>query len=492
MRTLAKETAIYGMSSIVGKFLNWLLVPLYTFVLEQSSDYGIVTNLYAWTALLLVILTYGMETGFFRFANKEGADVPRVYGTTMFSVGSTSLVFAVCCVLFAQPLANVLGYPAHAEFIAMLGVVVSLDAFGCIPFAYLRYKRRPIKFAALKLFMILVNILLNIFFLVVCPWLMQKAPQTVDWFYDPSYGVGYVFVANLFSTGLVTLALLSDILEATFKPDFRLLKKILAYSLPLLVMGIAGIMNQTVDKIIFPFLFADKEYAAGQLGIYGACFKISMVMMMFTQAFRYAYEPFIFAQHQDKNSPAAYAAAMKYFVIFSFLILLGMIFYLDIFKLIIRSDYWSGLRVVPVVLFAYIFQGVFFNLSLWYKLTDKTQYGAYFSLLGCVITIIVNVLFVPRYSYMASAWASFVCYFVMMLASYFIGQKYMKIPYDLKSLALYTVVALLLLTLHYYVVTPYTWLNYVLSTVFLFAYLLLVVKRDFPLRNLPVIGKYFK
>lgn len=492
MRTLAKETAIYGMSSIVGKFLNWLLVPLYTFVLEQSSDYGIVTNLYAWTALLLVILTYGMETGFFRFANKESADVPRVYGTTLFSVGFTSLVFAVCCVLFAQPLANVLGYPAHAEFIAMLGVVVSLDAFGCIPFAYLRYKRRPVKFAALKLFMILVNILLNIFFLVVCPWLMQKAPQTVDWFYDPSYGVGYVFVANLFSTGLVTLALLPDILQATFKPDFRLLKKILAYSLPLLVMGIAGIMNQTVDKIIFPFLFADKEYAAGQLGIYGACFKISMVMMMFTQAFRYAYEPFIFAQHKDKNSPVAYAAAMKYFVIFSFLILLGMIFYLDIFKLIIRSDYWSGLQVVPVVLFAYTFQGVFFNLSLWYKLTDKTRYGAYFSLLGCVITIVINVLFVPKYSYMASAWASFVCYFVMMLASYFIGQKHMKIPYDLKSLALYTVVALLLLAVHYYAVTPYIWLNYVLSTVWLLAYIVLVVKRDFPLRNLPVVGKYFK
>ena len=491
MKNLAKETAIYGLSSIVGKFLNWLLVPLYTFVLQQSADYGIVTNLYAWTALLLVILTYGMETGFFRFANKEENDPNKVYSTTLTCVGFTSLLFAVCCVVFCQPIANALGYPTHKEFIAMLGVVVSMDAFGSIPFAYLRYKRRPIKFAALKLFMIFMNIAFNLFFLLLCPWLLTQAPALVEWFYKPDYGVGYVFVSNFISTSLVTLALIPD-MRVKFSFDWALLKRMLHYSLPLLVLGIAGIMNQTVDKIIFPFLMPDKELAASELGIYGACFKIAMVMMMFTQAFRYAYEPFIFAKHKDKNSVEAYADAMKYFVIFSLLILLGMLFYLDIIKLIIHPSYWSGMRVVPIVLFSYIFQGVFFNLSLWYKLTDKTQYGAYFSIMGLVITLLVNVLFVPRISYMASAWASFACYFVMMLVSYFVGQKYMKIPYDLRSMGLYTIVALAFLAISYYFKSDRIWLNYTINTVLLLVYLAMIVRRDFPLHNLPVVGKYFK
>ena len=336
-----------------------------------------------------------------------------------------------------------------------------------------------------------MNIAFNLFFLLLCPWLMTHAPALVDWFYKPDYGVGYVFVSNFISTSLVTLALIPD-MRVKFSFDWALLKRMLHYSLPLLVLGIAGIMNQTVDKIIFPFLMPDKELAASELGIYGACFKIAMVMMMFTQAFRYAYEPFIFAKHKDKNSVGAYADAMKYFVIFSLLILLGMLFYLDIIKLIIHPSYWSGMRVVPIVLFSYIFQGVFFNLSLWYKLTDKTQYGAYFSIMGLVITLLVNVLFVPRISYMASAWASFACYFVMMLVSYFVGQKYMKIPYDLRSMGLYTIVALAFLAISYYFKSDRIWLNYTINTVLLLVYLAMIVRRDFPLHNLPVVGKYFK
>jgi O-antigen/teichoic acid export membrane protein len=492
MKRLAKDTAIYGLSSIIGKFLNWCLVPLYTYVLESSADYGIVTNLYAWTALLLVILTYGMETGFFRFANKNRDEAPKVYGTTMISVGFTSLLFAVICVIFSHPIANGMGYPKFPEFIAMLAIVVSMDAFDAIPFAYLRYKNRPIKFAALKLFMIFTNIFFNIFFLVICPWLQKKAPELIGWFYNPHYGVGYIFVANLISTAAVTLALLPDILEAKFRLDTALLKKMLQYSLPLLMLGIAGIIDQTIDKIIFPFLFEDKAYAAAQLGIYGACFKISMVMMMFTQAFRYAYEPFIFSQYKDKNSTAAYADAMKYFIIFSLLIFLGMVFYLDIFKYIIRSDYWAGLRVVPIVLFSYLFQGVFFNLSLWYKLTDKTMYGAWISIVGSVITIAINIIFVPVFSYMASAWASFACYFVMMLISYFLGQKYMPIKYDLKTIGIYTLVTLALYGVSLFVTTPYLWLNLLIKTILLFLFVALLVKRDFPLQSIPVINRYLK
>lgn len=492
MQTLAKETAIYGVSSILGKFLNWLLVPLYTYVLTGSADYGVVANLYAWTALLLVILTYGMETGFFRFANKNREIADKVYGNTLISVGFTSLIFAVICIIFAQPIADILGYSSHPEYIAMLGAVVAMDAFGAIPFAYLRFKSRPIKFAALKLLMIFTNILFNIFFLVVCPWLMKKAPGLIDWFYVPDYGVGYVFIANVIQTVVVTLALLPEVFKAEFRFDFPLLKQILRYSLPLLVLGVAGIMNQTVDKIIFPYLIADPELAKSELGIYSACFKISMVMMMFTQAFRYAYEPFIFAQHKDKNSKAAYADAMKFFIIFSLLIFLGMVFYLDVFKFLIRSDYWGGLRVIPIVLFSYIFQGIFFNLSLWYKLSDKTMYGAWFSVVGVIITLAVNIIFVPVYSYIASAWAAFACYFVMMLISYFFGQKHMPIQYNLKAIGTYTALALGLFLISLWINTPYFVLNMLLKTVLLIIFVTYIIKKDLPLSKIPYIKKLIK
>jgi O-antigen/teichoic acid export membrane protein len=489
MKKLAKESAIYGVSSILGKFLNWMLVPLYTVTLENSAEYGVVVNLYAWTALLLVILTYGMETGFFRFANKDKENSDKVYGNSLIVVGFTSLLFAIVTVVFAQPIATLMGYPDNAEYIAMLGVVVAMDAFGAIPFAYLRFKSRPIKFASLKILMIFVNIFFNIFFLVICPWLMKNAPATIDWFYNPHYGVGYVFVANVIQTVVVTLALMPDVMKAKFRFDAALTKQILRYSLPLLVLGIAGIMNQTLDKIIFPYLISNPEIAKAELGIYGACFKISMVMMMFTQAFRYAYEPFIFAQHKDKNSKEAYADAMKYFIIFSYLIFLGMVFYLDVFKLLIREDYWVGLKVVPIVLFSYIFQGVFFNLSLWYKLVDKTMYGAWFSVLGLVITLAINIIFVPIFSYIASAWAAFACYLVMMLVSYYFGQKHLPINYDLKTIGLYTGLTVAFFVASLIIDTPYGMLNIALKSVLMFVFLYILVKRDFPIKFLPILNK---
>ena len=457
MKILAKETAIYGVSSIVGKFLNWMLVPLYTYVLQQQSDYGIVTNLYAWTALLLVILTYGMETGFFRFANKEGENAQTVYSTSLIALFTTSLLFAVACVVCQVPIANALGYPAHSEFIALLGIVVAMDAFASIPFAYLRYKKRPLQFAALKLLFVFLNIVLNLFFLVLCPKIQDWG--IISAWYNADYGVGYVFVANILATAIQTVCLLPAVGEG-FRSlgvqEFRssgvfswgLLKQMLRYSLPLLVLGVCGIMNQTLDRILFPF-FYDGADAQAQLGIYGACFKVAMVMMMFTQAFRYAYEPFVFAKHKDRESVAAYADAMKYYIIFSYMILLGMIFYLDLLKFIIAPSYWEGLKVVPVVLWTYIFQGVYFNLSFWYKLTDKTQWGAYFSILGVVITFALQAIFVPRIGYMASAASSTVCYMVIMLLSYFIGRKHLEIPYDLRRIGIYTLLVVTLLAGYY-------------------------------------------
>ena len=450
MKILAKETAIYGVSSIVGKFLNWMLVPLYTYVLQQQSDYGIVTNLYAWTALLLVILTYGMETGFFRFANKEGENPQTVYSTSLIALFTTSLLFAVVCMIWQVPIANTLGYPSHSEFIALLGIVVAMDAFASIPFAYLRYRKRPLQFAALKLLFVFLNIALNLFFLVLCPKIQDWG--VISSWYDPNYGVGYVFVANILATGIQTLCLLPAILEGGKHSkglfSWTLLKQMLKYSLPLLVLGVCGIMNQTLDRILFPFFYEGAD-AQTQLGIYGACFKVAMVMMMFTQAFRYAYEPFVFAKHKDRESVAAYADAMKYYIIFSYMILLGMIFYLDLLKFIIAPSYWEGLKVVPVVLWTYIFQGVYFNLSFWYKLTDKTQWGAYFSLIGVVITFGLQAVFVPRIGYMASAASSTVCYLVIMLLSYIIGRRHLEIPYDLRRIGIYTGIVIAILAGYY-------------------------------------------
>ena len=455
MKILAKETAIYGISSIVGKFLNWMQVPLYTYVLQQQSDYGIVTNLYAWTALLLVILTYGMETGFFRFSNKEGENPQTVYSTSLIALFTTSLLFAVACVLWKNPIALALGYPSHSEFITLLGIVVAMDAFASIPFAYLRYKKRPLQFAALKLLFVFLNIVLNLFFLVLCPKIQDWA--IISSWYDPNYGVGYVFVANILATAIQTICLIPAILEG-FKGikirglqgvfSWNLLGQMLRYSLPLLVLGVCGIMNQTLDRILFPFFYTGAD-AQTQLGIYGACFKVAMVMMMFTQAFRYAYEPFVFAKHKDRESVEAYADAMKYYIIFSYMILLGMIFYLDLLKFIIAPSYWEGLKIVPIVLWTYIFQGVYFNLSFWYKLTDKTQWGAYFSLIGVIITFGLQAIFVPRIGYVASAASSTVCFFILMLFSYFVGRKHLSIPYDLHRIGIYTGVVVSILAGYY-------------------------------------------
>ena len=469
MKSLAKDTAIYGLSSIIGKFLNYLLVPLYTYVLARTDDYGIVTNLYAWTALLLVLLTYGMETGFFRFANREDYDAKSVYKTAFLTLLSTSTVFAVMVVLFQQPIANVMGYADHSEFIAMMSVTVALDAFACIPFAYLRYQKRPMVFAALKLLFVVLNIGFNILFLVVLG----------------KNDVFYVFLSNILATTIQTLCLLPFTMPKGGVFDGQVLKEMLRYSLPLLVLGVAGIMNQTLDRILFPYLYTGDD-AQAQLGIYGACFKVAMIMMMFTQAFRYAYEPFVFAKHKDRQSVEAYADAMKYYIIFSYLILLGVIFYLDIFRYIVSSAYWEGLQIVPIVLWTYVFQGIYFNLSFWYKLTDETQWGAYFSLIGLAITLVLQIVGVPLIGYWASCGSSLVCYFVIMLLSYFIGQRKAPIPYDLKRIGAYTALTLGLLAVYYVIRLYYIhnmWLLMAIGTILIGIYLIILTRKDFPIQN---------
>lgn len=361
MKRLAKETAVYGLSSIVGRFLNWMLVPMYTRVLAGTGDYGIVTNLYGWTALLLVLLTYGMETGFFRFINKKEEQEPmRVYASVLYCLLGSSALFSVAVFALFPSISAGLGYGDHPEYIGMMAGIVAVDAFCCIPFAYLRYKGKAWRFAGIKLLSIFLNIILNIFFLITCPWLHTHYPEAISWFYRPDYGVGYVFVANVFTTLITLLLLIPDILPGIrAKVDGTVLKQILRYSFPILILGIAGIFNQTADKILFPFLFDDKEYANEQLGIYGACFKIAVVMVMFTQAFRYAYEPFIFAKNKSDDNKKAYSEAMKYFIIFALFIFLGVMFY--ILEVLCRAGLLSRItgsadRDAGRVVLRYLFQ----------------------------------------------------------------------------------------------------------------------------------------
>ena len=476
MKRLAGETAIYGISSIVGKFLNWMLVPMYTRVLANESDFGIVTNLYAWTALLMVILTYGMETGFFRFINKQEIKFPmRVYATTLFSLAFTTVLFVMLILYALSPVSQALGYGAHPEYVGMMSVIVAFDAFCSIPFAYLRYQRKAMRFATLKLLNIGLNIALVCFFLLLL---------------RPEEQVKYIFVANLVTSGVTFLLLVPDMLPGLReKASFALLRQMLRYSFPILILGIAGILNQTVDKILFPFLFDDTDYANTQLGIYGACFKVAVVMVMFTQAFRYAYEPFIFAKHRDSGGTEAYVEAMKYFHIFALVIFLGVMYYLDILKYFVAPEYYPGLRVVPIVMLGELCFGIYFNLSFWYKLTDQTQWGAYFSIIGCVTTVAVILCFAPAYGYMACAWASLLSNLLMMLLSYFIGQRRYPIPYDLRTAAFYTALAAAFYAAGMLPEIPSEWLRLCYRTLLLLTFLAVIIWRDVPWKSLLKRGK---
>ena len=477
LKSLAKDTAIYGVSSIVGRFLNYLLVPIYTISMPASTGgYGVITNMYAITALLLVLLTCGMETGFFRFANKGDDDPIRVYSTTLLTVGSISLSYLAVCLLFLKPIAGVMGYEEHPWYLGMMLIVIAMDAIQAIPFAYLRYKNRPIKFAALKMLFIFASIALNIVYFV-----FMKGTD-----------VGAAFLINLICTSLVMVCLISELRGFRYTLDRDLVKRMFRYSFPILILGIAGILNQVVDKIIFPFVYPDEAEAAVQLGIYGATSKIAMIMAMFTQAFRFAYEPFVFGKSREKDNRQMYAQAMKFFIIFTLLAFLAVMFYLDILRYVIGRDYWEGLKVVPIVMAAEMFMGVYFNLSFWYKLTDETKWGAYFSITACTIVVLMNVFLIPVYGYVACAWAGFTGYAVAMLLSYFVGQKKYPINYDLKSIGGYVLLALVIYAVGEWMPLENTVLRLLFRTVLLAVFIAYIIKHDLPLKQIPVINRFLR
>jgi O-antigen/teichoic acid export membrane protein len=490
MKGLVKDTAIYGVSSILGRFLNWGLSPFYTYVLKDTVDFGIQSELYAWSALIMIILTYGMETGFFRFANKHEDKASKVYTTSLISLASTSLLFIVLLSLFLTPISGWLHYEINKDFVWMMGFTVAIDAFCAIPFAWIRFKKRPIFFAAIRMSMILVNIFFNIFFLLICPKLQLTHPEWISWFYRPDYGVGYIFLANVFSTLFGMLLLATTFLRIRWLFDSTLFRSMLRYSLPLLLLGLTGIMNQSLDKMILKYLLGGGSYGLSELGIYTACFKLGIVMMMFTQAFRYAYEPFVFSRQKKAGGNGAYVQAMKYFIIFSVFVLLGVMYYLDILKLLINHKYWVGLKVVPIVVVTYIFQGISFNLSFWYKLSDKTNWGAIISVIGFVVTLAGNLLFVPMYGYIASAWTSFFCFLLMMILSWALGQKFEPIPYDMKSALKYFVLAVVFYAVGMYLPIEHLGLRLLFRTLLLSGFVFLVIRQDLPWRSMPVLSRF--
>ena len=477
LETIFKDTVIYGLSSIIGRFLNYLLVPLYTAQFSAASGgYGIITNLYAYVALVLVLLTFGMETTFFRFTNKTHTDSQTVYGTTLISVGSVSLLFAILVLLALKPVSQLMGYGDHPEYVGVMAVTVAIDAFLCIPFAYLRQQKKALKFAALKLLNIVVSIMLNLIY----------------FYYMDGKDVGYVFYINLTCTAMLAVCLITEYTGFRWKLDMKLLRTMLSYSWPILILGIAGILNQTADKMLFPYIYEGSDMRE-QLGIYGACSKIAMIMAMITQAFRFAYEPIVFAGVKDKDQHEMYGKAMKFFIIFTLLAFLIVVAYMEILKYIVRTpDYWVGLKVVPIVMAAEIMMGVYFNLSFWYKLIDKTIWGAVFSGIGCAVLLAVNFIFVPKYGYMACAWGGFAGYGVAMVVSYLVGQKYYPLDYPIKDISLYVVLALVLYGLMRVATGWPLILSLGFNTLLIVGFMAVIAWRDLPLSSLPVIGRKFR
>jgi len=447
LKKLAGQTAIYGLTSIVGRLLTWFLVPLYT-IQFTTDQYGIVTEMYAYVAFLVVLLTYGMETAFFRFSTLSDLNPKSVYTTVIYSLVGTSFLFILSAFVFDQSIANWLMYPNNPEFVTWFAIIVGLDAISSIPMAKLRSDNKPIKFVIINFANIIVFVGLNLFFLAYClpKYKVGETNWLIETFYNPEIGVGYVFISNLIAVCVKFTLLLPDIFKAHYGFTFSLLKKMFIYALPLLIFGLAGIVNEAIDRIMLKRLLFNtlgETATLSQLGVYGACYKLSIIITLFIQAFRYAAEPFFFAQEKEKNAKEIYSKVMTYFVIVCATIFLGVMLYIDVVKYFIpNEDYWEGLKVVPILLLANISLGIYYNQSIWYKLSGKTKYGAYIGIFGASLTILLNFIWIPIYGYVGSAWATLICYSSMMLISFIFGQKHYPIKYNLLKIFFYLTISL--------------------------------------------------
>ncbi len=446
LKQFAGQTAIYGIPTIVGRFLNYLLVPMYTRVF-LTAEYGVVSELYAYVSFLFVLLTYGMETAFFRFA-QEKQHRASVYSTALLSLLSTSAVFIFFAIIFSGSIADWLDYSNHHEYIIWFALILVFDAVSSIPYANLRQENKALRFAMIKTINILINIGLNLFFILLCPYLLHHSQNvlilnTIRFIYDPAVGVGYIFISNLVASAATLLILGVDLLKIKLVFNGILLKQMLKYAWPLLLFSFAGIINETFDRIILKHLLPADSDPMAQLGIYGACYKISILMTLFIQTYRYAAEPFFFNKAKLTDAKVLYANMMTYFVIICAFIFVGVMLYIDLVMHFVGKGYRVGEPVVPILLFANLCLGIFYNLSIWFKLTDKTIYGAFISIFGAIVTLVLNFALIPVMGILGAAWATLICYASMMVVSFVIGQRFYPVKYDLPRIIGYMALAVL-------------------------------------------------
>ncbi len=477
-KQLAGQTAIYGLSSILGRLLNYFLVPLYTRVFA-TGEYGVVTQIFAYLAFFNILFTYGLETAFFRFFQTHKGD-KNVYASSLISIIISSTLFAAALIVFAEPVAHLLLRDGGdmVIYVKYFAGILACDAIVAIPFAKLRQENRAKRFAFLRLVNIGINVGLNLFFLLLCPALVKDPGYA--WLYkiyDPNLGIGYVFLITLIANFITVLMMLPEMLKIGGKFDFTLWKQMIVYGFPLMIAGFAGNINETFDRILIPLLIADKAEAMSQVGIYGACYKLSIIMTLFIQTFRYAAEPFFFNHSTKENPQHVYAQVMKMFVIVCAIIFAGVMLYMDIIKEFIGPDFRSGLKVVPILLMANLCMGVYYNLSIWYKLTSKTRWGAWLSLIGAGITLLFNFSLIPILGYMGAAWATLICYFSMMALSWYIGQKHYPVNYDIRSFFFYITLSLAVWLLSVFIIneTGITGgIAIAVNTVLMFMFLLVI------------------
>lgn len=462
VKQLAGQTMVYGLGIVLPRLLNYaLLTPFYTRIFS-TSEYGIITELYAYLVFLMVLLTYGLETGLFRYADSERVK-ENVYKTTLISITVTTGIFLLFSSIFSTAIAGFIGYPGKESFILMMVWIIGLDAFSAIPFAKIRLENKAIRYTLIRLAEIFSNLLANWFFLYYCP---RSAGNMVwiDSIYNPDYGVGYVLLSNLIGTIVKTALLFPEIIVhvGVFKID--IFRKLIVYSSPLLIAGLAGTVNEALDRVLLKHLLPASSDPLSQLGIYGANYKMAVLMTLFIQMFRYAAEPFFFSKKDRSDAKVIYASVMKYFIAAGIFIFLMVMLYIDVFKLFIGVEFRAGLGIVPIILLANLLMGIFYNQSIWYKLKNLTKYGAWLVLLGSAITVLINVLFIPVYGFVASAYAHLISYSAMVLLSYLLGRKFYDIPYDLKRIAIYFFLGLAVFLLFSWVDFASVHLEYLIKT----------------------------
>jgi O-antigen/teichoic acid export membrane protein len=484
----------YGASSIAARLLNYLLTPYLTKVMLTSA-YGEMNLVYSLAPFLNVLFTYGLETAYFRYVQKKGNE-PEIYNTITVSLIISTISFTTLMLLFRQPLADIISTSNHPEYISYSAFIIGIDALTTIAFARLRQEGRPIKYAMIRIVGILVNIGLVIFFISVCPALVKKDPNgALAVFYNKESVVDYILIANLVQSIVTFLLLQKEFFNFRWKFNRELWKEIIIYSAPLLIVGFGGMINETFDRIMLGWWSTAKDPKA-QVGIYSGCYKLSILITLFIQAFRLGAEPFFFKQSQGENAQRTYARVMKFFVITVCLMFLVVALYLDIWKYFLsKKVYWDGLKVVPILLLANMFLGIYYNLAIWYRITGKTLAGAWITITGAVITLLINYLFIPVYGYVACAWATFACYGSMMVICFSWGQKAYPVPYAWKKLLAYMIIVVLLYFIHKLFATLHlgVWTDRGFATVLIAAFTLFILKvekKEF--QRLPVIGKYLQ